>query len=232
MNEPDASGRPDPHMDELRSEFGSIMDLLNEGPSDIAVEEPSPSVWAGIESVLADERSSSERADRVPPMHRTASEPVIDVTDSAPVVSLDAARERRGWGKRTAVLVAVAAAALLVALPIGLSTRSSGVELAADLDALDGFAGSGRAELDDGTLTLDVEGLSAPDGSFYELWLLDLEDGEVADLRSIGRIADDGSYVLDENIDLDEFTVVDISIEEDDGDDSHSGNSVLRGPLS
>lgn len=230
MNEPDASGRPDPHMDELRGEFGSIIDLLSEGPSDVAVEEPPASVWAGIESVLADERSAADRADRVPPSHR--SQPVIDVTEPETVVSLDDARARRSWGKRTAVLVAVAAAALLVALPVGLSMRSSGVELAADLDALDGFDGSGRAEFNDGTLTLDVEGLSAPDGSFYELWLLDLGDDGVEDLRSIGRIADDGSYVIDDDIDLDEFSVVDISIELDDGDDSHSGNSVLRGPLS
>lgn len=231
MNEPDASGRQDPDMDELRGEFGSIIDLLKEGPSDVAVEEPPASVWAGIESVLADERASAERAERVPPTHR-GGQPVIDVTDPSPVVSLDDARARRSWGKRTAVLVAVAAAALLVALPIGLSTRSGGVELAAELDALDGFAGSGRAEFNDGTLTLDVEGLSAPDGSFYELWLLDLGDDGVEDLRSIGRIADDGSYVIDEDIDLDEFSVVDISIELDDGDDTHSGNSVLRGPLS
>ncbi len=211
----------DPDMEALEAEFGSVIDLLREGPSDIAPEQPGASVWAGIEAEL------QATPERVPPSHRS------DAEDTAnPIVSLDAAREKRGWGKRSAILVAAAAAVLLVGVPVGLSVRSSnGVELAADLDALNGFAGSGRAEVDGDNLVLDVEGLDAPDGSFYELWLLDVDGEDVADLRSIGRIADDGSYVLDPTIDLDDFNVVDISIEVDDGDDSHSGNSVLRGPL-
>ncbi len=219
-------------MDELRGEFGSVIDLLRDGPSDIEIEQPGESVWAGIEAELGLAPSSADLAgERIPPSHR--SESAKEQVDTAPVISLSDAREKRSWGKRTAVFVAAAAAALLVAVPVGLSFASGddAIELAADLDALDGFAGSGRAEVDGDTLVVDVEGLDAPDGSFYELWLLDV-DGDDVQTRSIGRIAEDGTFMIDPTIDLDEFSVVDISIEADDGDDSHSGNSVLRGPLS
>lgn len=146
----------------------------------------------------------------------------------ANVVSLDS---RRRWAKPAAVITAVAAAILLVAVPLGIAL-GGGPEQQAELAALDGFDGAGVAEFSEQELAMDVEGLNIPDdGSFYELWLLKFEGDELADLVSLGRIDGDGTFTVPDGVDIDEFSVVDVSIEEDDGDPSHSGASVLRGPL-
>ncbi len=142
---------------------------------------------------------------------------------------------RRKRSERIAVLIGVAAAAVLVAVPLMLAYRASTdrpdatTELAVVGDVADA---SGRAELDGRTLTVDTEGLVAPDGAVHELWLLDLTDGELEDLVSLGVIGEDGTFEVDPDIDLDRFTVVDISLEPLDNDPTHSGNSLLQGELS
>jgi hypothetical protein len=41
-----------------------------------------------------------------------------------------------------------------------------------------------------------------------------------------------GTYAVPADLDPDTYSVVDISIEPRDGDDAHSGRSILRGQLS
>lgn len=139
---------------------------------------------------------------------------------------------RRSIGKRFAVITAVAAAILLVAVPLSLSLRGESLDQRADLLALGEFTGLGTAELSDRTLSVDLEGLEPLDGADYELWLLDLEGDDLQDLVSLGIVNEDGTFTVPEGIDLNEFSVVDVSVEPKDGDETHSGNSVLRGPLS
>ena len=50
-------------------------------------------------------------------------------------------------------------------------------------------------------------------------------------MRSLGLLDDAGEYAIPADIDLSEFSVVDVSIEPDDGDPTHSGRSILRGTL-
>jgi hypothetical protein len=138
----------------------------------------------------------------------------------------------RSMGKRFAVITAVAAAILLVAVPLSLSLRGESLDQRAELLALGESSGLGTAELTDRTLAVDLEGLQPLDGANYELWLLDLEGDDLEDLVWIGVVNEDGTFTVPEGVDLDEFSVVDVSIEPEDGDETHSGNSVLRGPLS
>ena len=99
------------------------------------------------------------------------------------------------------------------------------------LDALVDDATAGQAELiaDGDGFTLRVDAAAVPaDGEFLELWLID--EG-VTEPRSLGRFTGAGEYDVPADIDPNAFPIVDISTEPDDGDESHSGASVLRGAL-
>ncbi len=110
----------------------------------------------------------------------------------------------------------------------------------ASLAALDGSGQSASAELvrkSDGQLHLELAAASMaapPDGSFFELWLI---DPAVSTPKSLGRmpVTNGGparvDVVVPAGVDPKAFPIVDISVEVDDGDNSHSGDSVLRGQL-
>jgi anti-sigma-K factor RskA len=79
------------------------------------------------------------------------------------------------------------------------------------------------------SLVVDTTGLPPADG-FYEVWLLDLEQGRMVALGALddtGR----GRLTVPEGVRLGDYPEVDVSLEPDDGDPAHSGDSVLRGPL-
>jgi len=68
-----------------------------------------------------------------------------------------------------------------------------------------------------------------------ELWLIRPDvDGNPIDLVSLGVIEGrrPGEFQVPESYDVDEFSVVDISVEPRDGNTAHSGRSILRGMLS
>lgn len=174
-----------------------------------------------------------------------------DVVDMAPPdsvwmgVELEARRDSRRPRRRAAILVAVAAAVLLVAVPLGLAARSgdrtetassptSQPDAAADLLPLDGYEDArGWAALTGRQLAIGTEDLLPLGvGETYELWLLALssDDGTTEPLW-VGTVGTGDSFNVDSSADLDRYTTVDISIEPDDGDPAHSGRSVLRGAL-
>lgn len=225
----DGAGSNDPEMTELEDEFGPIMGMLRDGPFEVEPVEPGADLWSKIQTDIRGQADLD-----VDLTHQAAPEHQQPV---APVVSLDGARERR-WGKPAAILTAVAAALLLIAVPVGLSLRSDGggdVLLAAgELDVLDEASSeSAVVELYDteGNLWLDLDtSRSAGDGEFLELWLIEPdEDGLPADLISLGQIDGSGAYDIPDDVDLERFSVVDISVEPDDGDPQHSGDSIHRG---
>jgi hypothetical protein len=152
-----------------------------------------------------------------------------------PVVELSSRRARAN------PLLAVAAVALLLVAAVAVWAASTGGErdelvASTDLSLLAG-GGTGTAELrerDDGVhLVVDVAELSpAQQADFYELWLLTPEGG---DPQSVLKFDDpDGrlDVLLPPGVDTSAFPVVDISEEVDDGDDTHSGLSILRGSFS
>ncbi|MGI9597146.1 MAG: anti-sigma factor domain-containing protein [Acidimicrobiales bacterium] len=220
--EPDSDFDPD--YVELEADFGDVMEILGEGPVEPPTEAPSEDVWTAIAMEVGGDIAAEAIAADAAAKERAAAA----AQEGARVVSLD---ERRSRGKRFAIATAVAAAALLVGVPLALAIGGDSPERTAELEALGGFDGEGQAELSGRTLEVDLTGLDAPEGSFYELWLLNLEGEELEDLRSLGPVAADGTFTVPEDVDLDQFSVVDVSIELDDGNPDHSGQSVLRGGL-
>lgn len=145
-----------------------------------------------------------------------------DLGGDAEIVDLRERRSRRRWP--LAVAASLAASLVAVAVIVSPSGPTSQAQLARVVD--DEPVGS--AEVVDGLLRVDVD-LPRPDEGFLEVWLL---DREVEQLVSLGRYEPGGTYPIPEEVDTEELPVVDISREPDDGDPSHSGDSVVRGTLS
>lgn len=82
-----------------------------------------------------------------------------------------------------------------------------------------------------GEAVVEVSGVEqSAEGEFYELWLLSGPD-ELVSLGSF-KVGASGEETVRVPlpVDPDEFEFVDISVEPDDGDGSHSGRSILRAP--
>lgn len=221
--------------DEFVESTAYIASLLAEGPAEIEPEAPSGDLWAAIAAGVS---SPSLRASETSIVRETETTTVVDPFAQSNELTPAVSRARSRWGGRTAVLTLVAAAVLLVLVPIGLSLSSDGddpvVLASAQLEVLTADAASGSAELvaaDDKLLELELDA-TAPDGEYLELWLLAVDDeGLTADPISLGRVNGSGQYAIPAGVDTSVFDVVDVSIEADDGDASHSGKSVLRGAL-
>ncbi|QIK75331.1 anti-sigma factor [Nocardioides piscis] len=91
--------------------------------------------------------------------------------------------------------------------------------------------GLARVEQADGAVVLHVEAAALEDdGELREVWLLNLDGTRMV---SVGFLAvgDEGDFDVPQRL-LDEgYRIVDISVEPDDGDPTHSGVSVARGEL-
>lgn len=180
-------------------------------------------LWDGIAAAAFDETSHGDAAAEAP-----TELPV------PPPVDLDHERARR----RAPWLAAVAAAAALVVAVSGVvwtTVRSPDTVPVATFrmdplrpDAPGDVAGEIVALDGQRRVDVDLSGLPAPEDAFYELWLLDLEDGQ---LVSLGPVADTASYVVPAAVDLGAYPTIDVSVEPTDGDPTHSGDSILRGPI-
>lgn len=140
-----------------------------------------------------------------------------------------AGRTERRRPPRRRLLPALAAAAAVALVAV--------VVLPDDDDLLDDRASSltalvddvsGRAAVDGEVVLLDAELPALADGAFYEVWLL---DAEVETLVSLGALRSGGILELPDDADLSRTPLLDVSVEQPDGDPSHSGRSVLRGEL-
>ena len=207
-----------------RAAFERIAQVLSAGPMDLDDAAPPADLWDRIAARLDEERAPA-----------------------APTASVTSLADRRAAGPATRApgrigrtLLAVAAA-LLVVVAVGavLFDRASGggTELVAstDLDLLAG-GGSGAAELirtEDGVrLRVDLSGLTPAEAAdFYELWLLAPDGSNPQALTKFDQTDGVVEVVLPDDLSTTEFPVVDISGELDDGDESHSGKSILRGQL-
>ncbi|MEZ5076745.1 MAG: anti-sigma factor [Solirubrobacterales bacterium] len=96
-----------------------------------------------------------------------------------------------------------------------------------------GASGDVAVAANDSRATLVVEGLD-PSGAdqFYEAWLLDA-DGKMIALGSF-RVGEDGRAEVQVPIPVSpsRYAYFDVSLQEDNGDPTHSGVSVLRGSTS
>jgi hypothetical protein len=155
--------------------------------------------------------------------------------EPAPVVSLDSRRRRpRAWG-----WIAGAAAAGLVVGGGGawwVANRGDQVTVQATavLEPLPGWDASGSAVVEtrsDGSrvLVVDLSKETPSDDGFREVWLL---KPDVSGLVSLGTLeGSTGRFDLPAGLDLSQYSVVDVSEEQFDGNPAHSGDSIVRGPL-
>lgn len=155
-------------------------------------------------------------------------------------------RQRRARGTLIGVAAAIIVAVVAV-VAVYVSRDDSSEILAtatlaydpATFDALGATAGA-NADLvsDDGTLRIDIVEATLPspgEEADLEVWLIEPDaEGNVADLVSLGVVdpSNPGGLEVPPSHDPAVYYVVDISVEPRDGDASHSGRSILRGPLS
>ena len=171
----------------------------------------------------------------------------VTVSSDDNVVALDSRWRLSG---RARTISAIAAALVLVAGSVAViaqrNDNSSSVvataNLAYDANTFDELGANAAASVtlidDDGAFHLEIDGSTLPiptdEPADLELWLIQPDaDGNPANLVSLGPIDPDnlGDFVVPESHDPDIFFVVDISVEPRDGDATHSGRSILRGPL-
>jgi anti-sigma-K factor RskA len=105
--------------------------------------------------------------------------------------------------------------------------------VAVALDPLADNNASGRAEVivrDDGSRVVQVD-LDAPalDDGYYEVWLI---DSQVVGMVPLGVVLPGTQeFELPADLDIEQFPIVDVSVEPLDGVPTHSGVSVARGEL-
>lgn len=135
--------------------------------------------------------------------------------------------------------VALAACAALLGAAAGSTitwwvTRDDTTVSATDGRRLDSLQANsaGYARLTGGsghrTLAITVKGLPRTSG-YFEVWLMDRSHTK---LVSMGVLGSDGraSLPVPSNIDLREYSVVDVSVQPYNGKPDHSGDSIVRGP--
>lgn len=170
-----------------------------------------------------------------PPVHVWAD--IKRELGTAPVI--DELAGRRARRSMTPWLAVAAAAGLVVgglgvAASFAVNQQSDPTVIAqAALEPLPGNEVAGVAAVErtqsGALLNVSLADLPPREG-YYEVWLL---TPDVSNMVSVGVLADDGSgtFPLPSTLNLGEFSVVDVSREEFDGDATHSTDSVVRGSL-
>lgn len=200
---------------------------------------------------MADPTSRGERDDELRRLVREAS-------DEGPIPCLAPSHRARLWQDVSAATAAGAPAHAVPGSPRGVPRRLVGLATAGVAAGLVGIAvalapitvgqptllasaellpleqelpaASARVTDHDGqrVVELDMPDMDTPAGTHLEVWLLGPEGSEPLPL---GVLDDDRRHTVAPGVDLADRTVVDVSLEPDDGDPAHSGHSLLRGDL-
>lgn len=190
-------------------------------------------------SITTEDRDRTEPPDDL--WNRIAGQ--LEVDDSveadplpATVIDLEQARTRRApravrRQHRRLALTAVAAAVVAIlgfsALTTGDDEATTFVAEATNATLPEPFDGTASASVSGNALEIAFSS-DLPDEEPLELWLI---KPDLSDMVSLGLVDDQGSYVIPAGIDPGEYSLVDVSVEPDDGDPTHSGRSILRGEL-
>ena len=204
------------------------------------LETPPDSVWARIseELSLGSARTGTDAGPAAPVTTMApapAPEPVP--VASAPVPAAPAAEAPR---RRLATRIWALAASLVLVAGVGLGVwavnqRVAQTEVAeATLSPFpDHPTAEGTAVVEeqaDGSLAVRValDADAAPD-TFREVWLI---TADASALVSLGVMeGTEQTFAVPDGIDLHDYVLVDVSQEPNDGDEAHSGDSIVRGEL-
>ena len=194
---------------------------------------PPDSVWNGIH---ADLRLSADL--RGAPQDDARPAVALDTDEPHVVSPRRRGAHHAGKRQRVVVLALLGTAVLVVGLIVGavgstILGRPDAPRLVAEAE-LEPFpnwdaSGSARVEEDDsGTRSMAVD-ISAPSGGLTEVWLI---DPTTSGLVSLGLLnGEAGTFSVPDDLDLSRYSVVDVSLEPDDGNPAHSGDSIVRGEL-
>ncbi len=199
---------------------------------DHGLEHPSGSVWTAIQGEIRADRSPSSEPGS------TKDAPAAVQDEAAPLAEVV---ELQSWRKR-ASLLAVAAGVMGMAVGvIGTTALTSDAPETApvaqtELEPLPDWDGAGSASLaetDDGGYVITVEVAASPKDSqeqgYQEVWLI---DEDVEGMVSLGVLeGPSGSFAVPDGVAVEDFPIVDVSLEPVDGQPTHSGNSIVRGIL-
>jgi anti-sigma-K factor RskA len=217
-------------LDENEAHIGVLLRSMTEDDLEFAA--PPADLWNDIEAaVFADSPSVTvgEESGESPTNN------VIDITS----------RFRRG----TAFFAAAAAAVVVVvgAIVVAASGNDSpSFEVVGDarLDWQEGFVDEGVTLTVDATILgtgsaqavqLNAAALPPRAGEDFELWLIGIDAAGELTISTLGIIESDadGTYEVPDDFDSSAFdsVLVDISYEPRDGDETHSGASIVRGEI-
>lgn len=199
----------------------------------VELEAPGGAVWERIhrELGLAKAVATPPRKGAFPSVEHSAAALTATETPANPVIALP--RRRRLW------LPLVAAVTVGLVAGFGGNAWWQGQAAAerviarAQLDPLPGWNDTGSAAVAESTdgdrfVTIEVDSQLATETS-TEVWLL-TEDA--TGLVSLGFLTGTtGRFVVPADIDLAQYPLVDVSSEPNDGDPTHSGDSIVRGEL-
>ncbi len=210
---------------------------------------PPPHIWDNIAAAISDEPTSelgeNTREARIHEGRLQEESIVVDLSDRAlsdvsPTTPIDLTveRSRRGdRGRQRNMLLAGAASVLLFLIGFSVFGADEPVPtFAAEAtnatlpEAFDGTASAVVEVNDSPRLEISFDG-TLPSEEPVELWLI---KPDLSDMRSLGTVdpgADSWSGDWPADLDPNEYSLVDLSIEPDDGDPTHSGRSILRGQL-
>lgn len=218
---------PEENMSDQELQDLELLELLDDiklriGDGPTFLDTPPADVWSSIEAEL-DQETVEAAAPVQTPLRSTESN----------VTSLDHHRRKR---RPVGILLTAVAAAVVAAVAFPALSGGDTVLAEVALDSLEDSGAIGNAAViddGDGTLRLDIEfneGLVGAE-SQYELWVIDTD---VQEMHSLGIVGSSGegdtrSYDLPEGVDIGDFPIIDISLEPNDGVETHSGDSKWRG---
>jgi hypothetical protein len=98
----------------------------------------------------------------------------------------------------------------------------------ANLAVVGGGKGSGTVSVTDEGATIAIRALPNPRGGVYGVWLYD----SIVRAKSLGTLPDgNGNIEVTLPADARSYRFLDVSLEPDDGNPNHSGETVMRAPL-
>ncbi|MFF0778199.1 MULTISPECIES: anti-sigma factor [unclassified Streptomyces] len=227
-----------------RSELEALRSVVTAArvpePEDIGLLQPPAELWTEIATELALGQAPDGAVDAVGEGRHAVTADKEGRIGSAAEHSAPASRAARRplLSRRARFSVVLAVCAALLGATAGSVvtwwvTRGDSTAAVAHTRALDSLrpSSTGYASLR-GTgahrsLTIQVKGLPTTPG-YFEVWLMDRSHTK---LVSVGVLAPDGKATLPvpENIDLREYSIVDVSVQPYNGKPDHSGKSIVRG---
>lgn len=243
------AGERDDHDERITD---ALRDLAGD---DRHLDPPPPELWGRIAGALDDTDEAGEALtpppaelwDRIAAEVRDlGGEPdgPVDAPATTPATTLAPPRpqQMRRLPRRAVAALAAAAVLLLVGavavVGLGRGDGRPTTELVAraslsgkGLDPGGSSTGSARLVREDGAWEVAIRAADLPapaPGTYYEAWLLGSGPDQV---QSLGTLDGSGGFTVPDGLDVDQFPLVDVSVEPIDGNPAHSAKSVLRGRL-